>query len=60
MKGPTNLVAASIQDDAVFDQLSALILLFSGGQISFDSASQAVSTVAKCGLMPLLIGEIRD
>ena len=55
-----DLVASAILDDAVFDLLEALILFFSGGQIDFDSASQAVSTIATCGLMPLLIGEIGD
>ena len=55
-----DLVSSSIQDDDLFDQLSALILLFSGGQIEFDSASQAVSTNAKCGLIPQLIRNIRD
>lgn len=55
-----DLVASSIQDDAAFAQLSALILLFSGGQIAFDSASQAVTTNAVCGLIPQLIGNIAD
>ena len=55
-----DLVASAILDDAVFALLDSLILFFSGGAIDFDSASQAVSTVAKCGLMPLLIGEIED
>ena len=55
-----DLVSSAILDDAVFDQLNALVLVCSGGAIDFDSASQAVSTVAKCGLMPLLIGEIAD
>ena len=55
-----DLVSSAIQDEAVFDQLSALILLFSGGEIEFTSASQAVSTNAKCGLIPQLIGNIRD
>ncbi|MBW2665582.1 MAG: hypothetical protein JRE13_04760 [Deltaproteobacteria bacterium] len=55
-----DLVSASILDEALFDQLSALILLFSGGEIEFTSASQAVSTNAKCGLIPQLIGNIRD
>ena len=55
-----DLVSSSIQDEALFDQLSALILLFSGGEIEFTSASQAVSTNAKCGLIPQLIGNIRD
>ena len=55
-----DLVASAILDDAVFDQLSALVLLFSGGEIEFVSASQAVSTNAKCGLTPQLIDLIRD
>lgn len=55
-----DLVSSAIQDEAVFDQLSALILLFSGGEIEFTSASQAVSTNAKCGLIPQLVDNIRD
>ena len=55
-----DLVSSAIQDENVFDQLSALILLFSGGEIDFTSASQAVSTNAKCGLVPQLIDNIRD
>ena len=55
-----DLVSAAILDDAVFAQLRALILLFSGGAIDFDSASQAISTNAKCGLIPQLIDNIRD
>ena len=55
-----DLVSSAIQDEEVFDQLSALILMFSGGEIDFQSASQAVSTNAKCGLIPQLIGNIRD
>ncbi len=55
-----DLVSSAIQDEEVFDQLSALILLFSGGEIEFTSASQAVSTNAKCGLIPQLIDNIRD
>ena len=51
---------SAILDEDVFNQLSALIELFSGGQIVFTSASQAVSTNAKCGLIPQLIGNIRD
>ncbi len=54
------LVSTSILDDAAFDQLNALIEFFSGGQISFTSASQAVSTNAKCGLIPQLIDNVRD
>jgi hypothetical protein len=55
-----DLVSSAILDEDVFDQLSALILLFSGGEIEFTSASQAVSTNAKCGLIPQLIDNIRD
>jgi hypothetical protein len=55
-----DLVSTSILDENVFDQLSALILLFSGGQIDFDSASQAISTNARCGLVPQLVDSIRD
>ena len=55
-----DLVSSGIQDEEVFDQLSALILLFSDGEIEFTSASQAVSTNAKCGLIPQLIDNIRD
>jgi len=55
-----DLVSSAILDDAVFDQLSALITFFSGGSINFDSASQAISTNAKCGLIPQLVGNVRD
>lgn len=55
-----DLISSSILDEAVFDQLSALILLFSGGEIDFTSASQAVSTNARCELIPQLIDNIRD
>ncbi len=55
-----DLVSTAILDDDLFDQLNALIVFFSGGVISFDSASQAVSTNAKCGLIPQLIDNIRD
>ena len=53
-------ISAAVLDAAVFAQLSALILFFSGGAIDFDSASQVVSTNAKCGLAPQLIDNIRD
>ncbi len=55
-----DLVSSSILDDDIFNDLNALITFFSGGAISFDSASQAVSTNAKCGLIPQLIGNVRD
>ena len=44
----------AILDDDLFDQLNALITLFSGGAISFDSASQAIATNGRCGLIPQL------
>jgi len=55
-----DFTASAILDDAVFDQLSALITLFSAGEINFESASQQISTNAKCSLIPQLIGNIRD
>ncbi len=55
-----DLVSSAIQDEAVFDQLSALILLFSDGEIDFTSASQAVSTNAKRGLIRQLIDNVED
>jgi hypothetical protein len=55
-----DLVSSSILDDDLFDQLSALLLFFSAGQIDFTSASQAVSTNAKCGLIPQRVDNIRD
>ena len=55
-----DLFSSAILDDAVFEQLNSLILFCSGGAIDFDSASQAISTVASCGLMPLLNDEIDD
>ncbi len=55
-----DLVSAAILDDAVFDLLHDLILVESEGAIDFESASQAISTNAACGLIPQLIGNIRD
>jgi hypothetical protein len=55
-----DLISSAILDEELFDQLSALILLFSDGEIDFTSASQAVSTNAKCGLIPQLVNNIRD
>jgi hypothetical protein len=54
------LVSAAILDEAVFQTLHDLILFFSGGTIDFESASQAVSTNAKCGLIGQLLDNIRD
>ena len=48
-----DLFSSAILDDAVFAQLNSLILFCSGGAIDFDSAPQAISTVASCRLMPL-------
>ena len=55
-----DLVSSAILDEEVFDQLSTLILMESGGLIVFTSASQLVATNAKCGLIPQLIDNIRD
>ncbi len=55
-----DLFSSAILDDAVFEQLNSLILFCSDGAIDFDSAAQAISTVASCGLMPLLNDEIDD
>jgi len=55
-----DLVSSAILDDAVFDLLSALVTFFSGGAINFDSASQAITTNARCGLIPQLIGNVND
>ena len=52
--------SAAIQDDAVFALLHDLILFFSGGAIDFETASQAFSTIGKCGLTPQLLDNIRD
>ena len=55
-----DLVSSAILDAEVFNTLDALVLLCSGGTIDFESASQAVTTNAKCGLIPQVIGNIRD
>ena len=55
-----DLFSSAILDDAVFAQLNSLILFCSDGAIDFDSASQAISTVASCGLMGLVNDEIDD
>ena len=54
------LVSSAILDDKLFDDLNALYMVFSGGEIEFYSASQVVATNAKCGLIPQFIGHIRD
>ena len=53
-------VVSTLKDPAIFGQYNALILLFSGGQISFDDGSQVVSTNAKCGLVPQAVNSVRD
>ncbi len=55
-----DLVSAAILDDAVFALLHDLILFFSGGAIDFQSASQAIATNGKCGLLPALIDNVND
>ena len=55
-----DLFSSAILDDAVFQQLSDLILFFSGGAIDFTSASQAITTNAQCGLLNDLIGQVGD
>jgi len=55
-----DLFSSAIMDDAVFEQLRDLILLFSGGEIEFDSATQAISTNGQCGLLPQLLDNVRD
>ena len=55
-----DLVAAALLDGSTFDSLNALIVFTSGGAISFNATAQALSTIAKCRLTPLLIGEILD
>jgi hypothetical protein len=47
--------AAAILDDDLFDQISALVLLFSGGQLDFTDMKQVMSTHGKCGLTTQLI-----
>ena len=49
-----------ILDDDIFNDISSLILFFSGGAIDFESASQLISTNGKCGLIPQLRGNIAD
>ncbi len=55
-----DLFSSAILDDAVFAQLQSLILFCSDGAINFSSASQAITTVASCGLIGLLNDEIDD
>jgi hypothetical protein len=55
-----DLFSSAIQDEAVFEQLRDLILFFSGGEILFDSATQAIATNGRCGLLPDLIDNVND
>ena len=55
-----DLISSALQDAEVFDSFNALVTLFSGGAINYDSASQAAATIAKCGLAPQIIDNIRD
>ncbi len=43
-----------------FGSLSNLIRSYSGNAINFASASQFMSTVGSCGLMPFLVAQIAD
>ena len=54
------LFSTAIVDDAVFQQLQALILFFSGGEIEFTSATQAISTNGACGLLKDLVDNVND
>jgi hypothetical protein len=54
------LFSFAILDDAVFEVLQSVFLLCSGGAIDFNSSSQAISTVASCGLLRQLQDEISD
>ena len=55
-----DLFASAILDDAVFALLHDLVLFFSGGAIDFQSATQAISTNAKCGLIRDLLDDVND
>jgi hypothetical protein len=55
-----DLFSSAILDDAVFQQLSDLILFFSGGEIDFESATQAISTNGQCGLLRDLVNDVND
>ena len=55
-----DLFSSAILDDAVFAILHDLILFFSGGEIDFQSATQAISSNAKCGLLQDLIDNVND
>ncbi len=48
------------KDPALFAAVNGLIVAFSGGTISFDSPQEAYSTIAKCGLIPLLNELVKD
>lgn len=49
------LIHAAKTDPAVFPLLNGLLFEFSGEEIEFDSISQGVTTIAKCGLIKHLI-----
>ena len=55
-----DLFASAILDDAVFQQLRDLVLFFSGGEIAFESATQAISTNGACGTLRGLVDNVRD
>ncbi|MDH3471561.1 MAG: hypothetical protein OEM94_09625 [Acidimicrobiia bacterium] len=49
------LLHAAKKDPVVFPLLNGLLFAYSGEVISFDSVSQGVTTIAKCGLVKHLI-----
>jgi len=55
-----DLFSSAIVDDAVFELLRSLVLFFSGGDIDFQTASQAITTNAACGLLKDLINNVND
>ena len=54
------LVSMSKKDPAQFAELSGLLFAVSGGTIDFQDAKEVVPTIAKCGLVPHLIGLINN
>ena len=54
------LLATFNGDPGLFAAFNGLIVAFSGGTISFDSRSQMLSTIGKCGLVPLLNELVTD
>jgi len=59
-KSVGELFSAAIGDPLIFATLDGLILFYSNGTIDFESAAQAIATISKCGLMPMVIEEVAD